>query len=56
LGEKYKDSGRHREYRRHFDFSGLATIFFKIEQCTITYPKIKTFHSAVKDEQLAKFI
>jgi hypothetical protein len=25
LGEKYKHSRRHLDYRRHFDFSGLAT-------------------------------
>jgi hypothetical protein len=25
LGEKYKHFRRHLEYRRHFDFSGLAT-------------------------------
>jgi hypothetical protein len=32
LGDKYKHFRRHLENRLHFDFSGLATNFFTIEQ------------------------
>jgi hypothetical protein len=48
LGEKYKNSRRHLEYRRHFDFTGLGTNFLQCSSAsTISYPSIRTFHSAV---------
>jgi hypothetical protein len=40
--EKYK------HFRRHFEFSELATIFFqKKDVKSVTFPKVTTFHSAV---------
>jgi hypothetical protein len=49
LGEKYKVFRRHLEYRRHFDFSGLASNFLQWNSASsITYPKIRTFHSTTK--------
>jgi hypothetical protein len=48
LGEKYKHFPLHLQYRRHFDFSGLATNSLQCNSASsMTYPKISTFHSAV---------
>jgi hypothetical protein len=46
--EKYKHFRRHLEYSRHLELSRLVTNFLQYNSVrSITYPKIKTFHSVV---------
>jgi hypothetical protein len=54
--EKYKHFRRHLEYRRHFDFSGLATNFLQKNRASSkTYQKLEHFIQRFRYQKIMNF-